>query len=160
MNTPHALIHQLEAYAQEELNLQSRLLEALRAQEGSLFSGELESMRTNLQLVDEQLRGSGARAQRRHDLLCRLGAHFGVAQDTLTLTGICLRLGSDGARLSRLAAELRTLAQAVTRSTRRLAALARMHVRLNDDILGAVLAGQGVDAQSLQGTGALVNAEV
>ena len=160
MITPQALLHQLESYVQEELDLQTRLLATLESQRDALFSGRLESMRANVELVDGQLRGSGARSMRRQELLCAFGSHFGVEPQTLTLTSICARLGDRGARLSRLAAELRTATQDVMRSTRRLSALARMHVRLNDEILDSVLAGRGANLQGSDRSGALLNAEV
>lgn len=160
MKTVHALLHQLESYAQEELDLQNRLLAALDAQRATLFSGDLVAMRANVELVDEQVRGSAARAQRRHDLLGRMAAHFDVAPATLSLGSICARLGPEAERLARLASELRVATQAVMHSTRRLAALARMHVRLNDEILDGVLADKGSSAPGSDRCGALVNAEV
>lgn len=160
MKSVHALLHQLESYVQEELDLQQRLLAALDAQRAALFSGDLKSMRANAELVDEQVRGSGARAQRRNELLSCLGAHFEVAPSTLTLSSICARSGPEGTRLARLAGELRIATQAVMRSTRRLSALARMHVRLNDEILDGVLAAPGANSQRLERSGSLVDAEV
>ena len=160
MKSVHALLHQLESYAQEELDLQNRLLAALDAQRAALFSGDLVAMRANVELVDEQVRGSASRAQRRHELLARMAAHFDVAPATLSLGSICARIGPDAERLSRLAGELRVATQAVMHTTRRLAALARMHVRLNDEILDGVLAAKGKSLQDPDRSGALVNAEV
>jgi hypothetical protein len=160
VNTLQALLHQLEAYAQEELDLQNRLIAALDTQRDALFNGHLESMRANVELVDEQLRNTSRRLQRRQHLLTQFGAQFDVAPSTLTLSSICERLGARGERLGRLAAELRVATQTVARTTRRLSALARMHVRLNSELLESVLAQQGVDLRGHDRSGALLNAEV
>ena len=160
MSSLRALVHQLEAYAQEELDLQTRTLAVLREQESALFHGDIEAMRINFEKVDAQLAGCAGRATRRHDLLRKLGLEFGVAPSTLTLSSICTRLGRDGERLARIATDLREATFAVTRTTRRLSALARMHARLNDEILGTVLADRGVDKTDMDRTGALLDAEV
>ena len=160
MSHLQALVNQLEAYAQEELDLQTRTLALLGEQERALFQGDLQAMRDNVERVDVQLASAPARAGRRGDLLRRLGLEFGVAADTLTLGSICTRLGRDGERLSRIAAELREAAGGVAQKTRRLAALARMHARLNDEILGTVLADRGADAADMGRVGALLDAEV
>jgi len=155
-----ALVVQLERYAQEELELQTRTLTALREQEAALFHGDLDAMRANVERVDAQLEGCVARAARRNELLRRFGLHFGVAASTLTLTSICTRLGPDAEKLARIAVPLREATLAVSRATRRLGALARMHARLNDEILKSVLAVQGVDPRNMERCGALVDAEV
>ncbi|MEO6708634.1 MAG: hypothetical protein ABI054_12300 [Planctomycetota bacterium] len=160
MSKSDALIRQLELYVQEELDLQKSTLEALREPEAALFHGDLDLMRAHVERVDAQLSGCVVRAARRHELLRRFGLHFGVAPATLTLTSICTRLGRDGESLARIAAPLREATIAVSRTTRRLGALARMHARLNDDILRDVLGIQGVDAQDMDRCGALLNAEV
>ena len=160
MSQLQALIGQLERYAQDELELQTRTLAALREQEAALFHGDLDVMRTNVERVDEQLNGCVVRAARRNELLRRFGLHFGVAASTLTLTSICTRLGPEGEKLARIAVPLREAALAVARATRRLGALARMHARLNDEILKSVLAVQGVDSRNMERCGALVDAEV
>ena len=160
MSALKVLVHQLEAYAQEELDLQTRTLGFLREQEAALFHGDLALMRANVERVDAQLEGCVARSARRNELLRRFGLHFGVAPSTLTLTSICTRLGSPADGLARIAAPLRETALAVTRATRRLGALARMHARLNDEILKEVLAVQGVDPKDMERCGALVDAQV
>ena len=98
MSHLQALVHQMEAYAQEELDLQVRTLAMLREQEGALFHGNLDAMRANVERVDAQLSGAVARTARRHELLRRLGLEFGVAPGALTLTSICTRLGAAGNR--------------------------------------------------------------
>ncbi len=160
MSNLRALIHQLEAYAQEELDLQSRTLVVLREQEAALFNGDLEAMRRDMQRLDKELVGAASRSGRRSDLLRRLGLEFGVAPKTLTLTSICTRLGRDGERLTRIAGELREATQSVSRATRRLGALGRMHAKLNDEILGTVLADSGVDRNNMERCGALLDARV
>jgi hypothetical protein len=159
VNELSATVHQLEAYVQEELDLQNRLLAALREQESALFHGDLAQIAANVERFDAQLSGAPARAARRHDLLRRLAAQFGVAANTLTLSSICTRLGADGERLARNSASLRAATQDVATVTRRLSALARMHVRLNNDLLGAVLAGGEGHAPALERCGALLDAQ-
>lgn len=160
MSALKALVHQMEAYAQEELDLQTRTLGVLREQESALFHGDLEAMRSNVDRVDAQLSGVASRTNRRNDLLRRMGVEFGVEASTLTLSSICMRLGKDGERLTRIASELRETTQSVSRATRRLSALARMHARLNDEILGTVLADRGVDQKDMARCGVLMDAEV
>ncbi|HUR26640.1 MAG TPA: flagellar export chaperone FlgN [Planctomycetota bacterium] len=154
------LVEQLERYATEELELQSNTLLALREQETALFHGNLDAMRANVERVDAQLRNCSARSAKRQELLRRFGLHFGVAPSTLTLASICTRLGGEGEELSRIAVSLRETTLAVSRTTRRLGALARMHARLNDEILREVLATQGVDPKELEHCGALLDASV
>ena len=160
MSNIHALVQLLERYAQEELELQTQTMEALREQETALFHGDLNAMRKNAERMDAQLAVCVPRAARRNELLRRFGLHFCVAPSTLTLTSICTRLGQDGERLSQIAAALREATLSVSRATRRLAALARMHARLNDEILRNVLADQGVDPKDMERCGALLDAEV
>ena len=160
MSTLQALVHRLEAYAQEELDLQTRTLAMLREQESALFHGNLAAMQTNMELIDAQLKGAAARTTRRHEILRSLGVEFGVAPSTLSLSSICTRLGRNGERLARIAIDLRAATLCVSRSTRRLSALARMHARLNDEILGTLLADRGVDHKDMARCGVLVNAEV
>jgi hypothetical protein len=160
MSTTAVLVQQLERYAKEELELQASMLAALREQEGALFHGDVAAMRANVERVDAQLEGCAARSAKRQELLRRFALHFGVAPSTLTLTSICARLGPDGDELARIAVALREATRAVSRTTRRLGALARMHARLNDEILENVLATQGVDPRQLQNCGALLDTSV
>lgn len=160
MSSIQALIVQMELYAKAELELQKNTLIALREQEAALLHGDLASIRANVERVDAQLDGCVARSAKRQELLRRFGLHFGVAPGTLTLTSICSRLGRDGAGLARIAEPLREATLSVSRATRRLGALARMHARLNDEILKDVLAIQGVDPKDMERCGALLDAQV
>jgi hypothetical protein len=154
------LVQQLERYASEELELQSTTLAALREQEAALFHGDLAAMRANVGRVDARLESCAARSAKRQELLRRFALHFRVAPSTLTLASICTRLGADGEELARIAVSLRETTLAVSRATRRLGALARMHARLNEAILKEVLATQGVDPRELESCGALLDARV
>lgn len=155
-----ALSRQLELYAREELDLQKSTLQVLQEQQHALFHGDLAAMRASQERIDVRLADTAARASRRHDLVRRLAAHFGVDPSALTLLSICARLGEHGKGLATIAGELRETAQAVARATRRLGALARMHARLNDDFLATVLADRGVDRKDMARCGALIDARV
>ena len=96
-----SLVQQLEAYVQEELDLQSRTLAALGEQQRALFHGDLDAIRLQVEGAAAHLRGATARTARRRDLVRRLAAHYGVQAGTLTLSSICTRLGPEGERLSR-----------------------------------------------------------
>jgi hypothetical protein len=158
VSDPARLAREFEAYAQEELDLQGRLLSALRVQEDALFHGDLPAIRASVQRFDQELCRAPARAARRAELVRRAAAHFRVAPKTLSLASICSRLGADGERLARQAVELRAAAQAVASATRRLSALARMHVRLNGDLLDAVLHDGAAVSRDDQRCGALLDA--
>ncbi|MBK8180093.1 MAG: flagellar export chaperone FlgN [Planctomycetes bacterium] len=156
------LVRELENYAVEELELQRRLLTALREQEAALFHGDMAAIREGVQRFDAALRGAPQRAARRGELLRRMAQQFRVSPKSLTLTSICARLGPDGVGLARQATELREATQAVSAATRRLGALARLHVRLNGELLAAVLGGEGAGAMPAgalpaQGRGAAAN---
>ena len=156
------LVAELERYAADELAAQGRLLEALRAQEEALFHGDLAAIRRGVERFDAELAGAPQRAARRAELVRRLAVQFRVAPQTLTLGSICARLGDAGAGLARHASALREASTAVATATRRLAALARLHVRLNGELLESVLerGGDGVaGASTSSGRGLGVGAQ-
>lgn len=164
MSAVAVLVRQLESYLQEELDAQRRVCECLTAQRDELLRSTPAAARGFVERLETQLAKAPARAQRRHDLVRKLATQFGVATGTLTLSSIVERLGAEGDRLARMAHELRDATRDCALAARKLAALSRLHARLNDEILDAVLSLRGAGASRsidpYPAPGALVDAEV
>lgn len=148
------LLRQLESYAQEELGAQIRALELLEAQERALIDGDASRIESATRALERDLQSVPARARRRDDALAQLARLWELAPKTLTLASVAERAGDEGERLRRQRAELRDVLAKVARLTRRNTLRARVHERLNADVLQTVLA---VDPGST--LGALIDAE-
>jgi hypothetical protein len=150
-------LRQLEAYVQEEIGAQGRLLAALEAQDAALRSHEPERIAHATGALDAELEAQGNRAHKRRQLLESLASIWGVAASSLTLTSIAERAGDDGERLARQRHELERVTRRVQRLARRNTTIARFHQRLTADVLQALLV-QDEGVQVSDG-GALVDAE-
>lgn len=157
MSNATTWLRQLEAYVQEELGAQGRLIALLEDQERALLSHERTSIEAVSEALHAQFPASAARSRRREELVGLLAQSWGVAANTLTLSSIVTRAGADGERLARQRAELERATRRAQKLARRTAAAARLHSRLSNEIVRACL-GVGSEAGA-QAAGAMVNAE-
>ena len=152
------LMRRLEAYVQEEIGAQRRLLEILEAQEHSIRSGDAAAIAQRGRKIEQVLSTRAERARQRNALMELFGRLWDVAPSTLTLSSICERMGEESALLLRQKEDLRNVVAAVTRSSRRLASAARLYRRLIAEVIETVLAGE--DEACVSAGGTLVDAEV
>jgi hypothetical protein len=136
---------QTEAWLQEELGAQRALREVLGRIESAARAGsgaELERAAGELQ---EGLGRSSAREARRQALLGKLGsALVWPPGEAITLSKLAGRLSGAGVetqRLERLRTELRAVLLEVVEASRRLAALARYHRGVLEELCGLLVAG-------------------
>lgn len=152
-----ALVHRTEAWLREEIAAQSRLAAALDAQERAIRGGDATALADAARALDAELRGGMPREGRRRDLARELARATGARAETLTLTAIADRAAAAGVEtggLVRLREELRLTTASTLRRGRRLAALARYHQGLLNELF-LVLAG---DAQGNEPRVTLVDA--
>ncbi len=157
MSTSTTWLRQLEAYLQEEIGAQGRLIALLEEQERALLSHSRLAIESASHALQAQFAASSSRSRRREDLVARLAQSWGVAPQSLTLASIAERAGSDGERLARQRSELQRATRKAQRLARRTAAAARLHSRLSNEIVRACL---GADTLSPKvDAGAVVDAE-
>lgn len=157
MSNASTWLRQLEAYVQEELGAQGRLITMLEDQERALLSHERSAIESASEALHAQFAASASRSRRREELVGLLAQSWGVAASALTLSSIVARAGPDGERLGRQRAELERATRRAQKLARRTAAAARLHSRLSNEIVRVCLgAGGQVGAPSL---GAMVDAE-
>lgn len=149
---------QLAAWAQEELEAQREYLTALQRQEAAVRRAARTELSHSLEDLDRALEKRALREARRSTLLAKLADRFGVAPGTMTLRSVIERLGSQGIDTASLRArreELRGVVAEVTRTGRRLAAVAKVHQGLLDEVV-RTLAGK--DRNDAIHEGALIDA--
>jgi hypothetical protein len=138
------LLIQLEAWAHEELAAQRELARLLEEQQGAVARNDGGALAASDGRIRDRLRSSAARDRRRTQLLERLASELGVARGTLTLGSLVARaesLGLPVAGLRGLRGELREACARVLRLGRRLAAVARSHRALLDEVLRSLAPG-------------------
>ena len=154
-----ALTCKLEAYLQEETGVQGRLLALLDAQERAVREGDAEALSITGSDLESELEGEPRRERHRRELLGSIGRALGVPAAVLSMSSIAERLSATGVvdvdRLLRLRDELREALLAVRKKARRLAAVARGHQEVLDDVL-RLLSGNADDPRA---GGFLVDAE-
>lgn len=157
MNQVTTALRQLEAYVQEEIGAQLRLLERLEAQDLALRSHDPLRIAHTTRALDTEIEGAQKRAQRRHTILAGLADVWGLAPSSLSLSSVAERVGDDGERLERQKQELERISKRVQKLARRNTTVARFHQRLTSDVLQAVLVQD--DGGNVHDGGALVDAE-
>jgi hypothetical protein len=138
-----ALVHRTEAWLREEIGAQGRLAVVLDAQERAIRDGNAAALAESAGTLDIELRAGMPREGRRRELARELARVTGAQAETLTLTTIAERAaaaGADTLGLVRLREELRGATASTLRRGRRLAALARYHQGLLNELF-LVLAG-------------------
>ena len=158
MTLEKLLIH-TQAWAQEEIAVQGVLFGILARQEEYIRVGNTTAVGACGEELEALLADRPARDRRRAALLEAFGRLFGVPAETLTLASILTRAGEAGADISKLAAlreELHQRVTAVGAASRKIAALARYHQGLMDDV---VLALAGDDGSGPRPAGVLLDTE-
>ncbi len=150
-------LRQLEAYLQEELGAQGRLIRLLEDQERALLSHSRPAIESASHALQAQFSASATRSRRREEIIAQLAQTWGVAPQTLTLASISERAGDEGLRLARQRSDLQRATRTAQRLAQRTAAAARLHSRISSDVVRACL---GVDASAPKlEAGSVVDAE-
>ena len=137
---------QLEAWLQEELAAQTRLAAVLEGLERAVRSGQTVGLAEAGVGLERELAGAPAREVRRRVLLGRIGGALALPPQAWNLTRLCARLSEENietTRLAHLRGELRTTVAGVARVSRRLAAVARYHQGLLDELCQTLVADTG-----------------
>lgn len=157
MSTTTTLLRQLEAYVQEEIGGQARLLALLEVQEAALRARRTDELASATRALDSELDAALGRGRRRREIVAALATQWGIAESALTLSSIVRRTGDEGDRLSRQKDELERVSLDVQRVARRAGVCARFLQRLEAELLQAVLSPPA--GAPLHEGGALVDAE-
>ena len=142
--TVAALAIQAEAWLQEELEAQRALLAALERTElaaRGTAAAELERCGLDVAALAAL---APPREARRRALLARLARELALPAQGLNLTRVCAALAAraiDVQRLERARLEVRAVAAAVVKTSRRLCALASYHRGLLEELCQLFLAG-------------------
>ena len=136
-----SLTIQTEAWVQEEIAAQRKLLEILGRTEQAARSGASAALAQSGAELEAALALAPARSARRGALLGKLAPALGLPASAVTLSKLASRLAADGLangingeRLNTLRQELREVVAAVARTGRRLGALARYHSALSEEL--------------------------
>lgn len=142
--TPAALAIHVEAWLQEELGAQRAILSALERIETAARSGSAAELERCGGELEGELARSPARDARRRALHERLAAHLGLPAHGLALSKLVARLAAaqvETARLESLRAELKEIVLRVVAASRRLAAVARYHRGVLDELCELLRSG-------------------
>ena len=134
---------QAEAWVQEEIAAQRQVLDALARTESAARAGDGGAVERGGRELSALIALAGPRSARRRALLGKLAGELGLAPGDLRLSLLIDGLGGEhgsGQRLAGLRAELREIVSAALRTGRRLAALARYHRGLLEDVCRLVSA--------------------
>jgi hypothetical protein len=138
-----ALAIQTEAWLQEELGAQRALLEALARTEQAARGSDGAELERRTLAVQALLGETAPRDARRRALLGRLTATLSLAPGEVALSRLVPRLAAAGVDVQRLEAarvELRGVVARVVKTGRRLAALARYHRGLLEELCQLLIA--------------------
>ena len=152
------LVHKLQAWLQQEIEAQGKLFEQLSLQEQAIREANTKGIVDSGAAIQEELRAAGHRERRRATILRGLGKAWGVDPQALSITSIGERIGIGtvlSENLLRLRLELRIVASKVAKLGRRIAALARYHGALFNELMHAIF---GVEGEGSGDGGVLVNA--
>jgi hypothetical protein len=137
----------LEKLIEDEIAGKAQLEQALVRQERAIVEALRDELDLATRAIELELGRELDRSRRRVAIFARLGAHWGVAGNALTLGGIVERLGPAGANLERLRGELRASIAAVLRKNRRVARLVHVHSGLVNETVSALLGVASVDQE-------------
>ena len=151
-----SLLNSLQAWAQEELGGQRRMLVIIERQEQTLCANDPEGLAAATQALEPELAAQSERVEKRKRLFAVLAAHWQADPEALSLASIIERCGEQPG-LVRLREDLRRSTTELLRRNRRFAALAAAHRRLVEELVNALLSA-GQPASRKHG-GALVDAE-
>lgn len=151
-----SLINALEAWGQEELAGQRRILGHIQRQEEALVANRSGELLAACQDLDRELRTQMERHARRSKLFAQFAALYRADERALSMSSILERAGNPP-RLSQLRDDLRRSSATLVRRNRRFAALAGAQRKLIEEIVAELLNQQ--DPKALGEGGQLVNAE-
>ena len=137
----------LEKLIEDEIAGKAQLEQALVLQERAIVEALRDELDLATRAIELELGRELERSRRRVAIFARLGAHWGVAANALTLGGIVERLGPAGVDLDRLRAELRARIASVLRKNRRVARLVGVQSALVNETVSTLLGLAGVDQE-------------
>ncbi len=149
-----SLLNALQAWAQEELGGQRRIVAIIGRQEAALCANDTRALLDATQELEPEMKSQSERAERRRRLFQKLAAHWQVDAEALSLGSILERSGGH-AGLAALREELRGSTAELVRRNRRFAALAGAQRRMIEELVAGLL--QQDDPRALQQGGTLVN---
>lgn len=149
-------LNTLEAWAQEELAGQRRILALITRQEEALVANRSSLLLEACQELEQELRGQAERADRRSKLFGAIAESLQVDARALSLSSILERVGAHP-RLANLRDELRRSTAQIVRRNRRFAALAAAQRKLIEELVTTLL--QQENPKALHEGGTLVNAK-
>ncbi len=132
-----------EAWLQEELGAQRAVLAVLERLDGAARAGSSAAVESGAQELAGLLALGGAREARRRALLGRLGGELQLPARDVNLTKLSARLAAAGIetqRITALRAELREVVARALKAGRRLAAVAKYHRGLLEELCQVFLA--------------------
>lgn len=150
------LIPRMEAWVQEELLAQRKVLENLKRQEVVLLATELNILEELIAEGRALRAATKPRDRRRHMLLKDFERVWGVSAANMTLGSIAARLGTSGRRLATLRKDLKEVVTEIAQLAQRVRTFARYHQGVIQEVVEDVLERDG---QLLEEGGALVNTE-
>jgi hypothetical protein len=150
------LIPRLEAWVQEELNAQRKLLRNLAKQEEALKVTNLDALDEQVALGRSLRTSSAARDRRRHMLMKDFERVWSVSATTLTLGSIAARLGTNGRRLAVLRKDLKATLVEIGQVAQRVRTFARYHQGVIHEVVEDVL---NTNCEALQEGGTLINTD-
>lgn len=151
-----SLLNSLQAWAQEELAGQRRMLALIERQVDGLVRNAPAELLAATQALEPELAQQAERVDKRRRIFQNLAAHWKVQADALSLGSILERCGGHEP-LARLRTELRRSTAELVRRNRRFAALAAAQGRMLEELVAALL--QHEDPRLLERGGSLVDAE-
>jgi len=151
-----SLLNSLQAWAQEELAGQRRILAIIERQERTLCANDTGGLVEATQALEPELIAQSERVEKRRRLFSVLAAHWKADPEALSLSSILARCGEQPG-LETLRDELRRSTTELNRRNRRFSALASAQRRLVEELVQALLEA-GNPATRDHG-GALVDAQ-
>jgi hypothetical protein len=127
----------LEAWIQEELGVQARMIELLDAQEKAIVAGDGPRLFELGAEMDDELRAKPVKSKTRNALLTGFAREWNVLPETLTLSSIadrCEQGGLSVERLRTLRGELRRSTAELLKVGRRIVSLAKYHQGLLSEL--------------------------
>ena len=151
LSIPQALWNHLSAWIREETAAQEQRLASLEGLRESMAQRNPEVVDGILEGVQAQDKTSRSRETKRQAIFASLGKHWQVNPSLLTLRSIAERMGSQGAELMELRAQLAEKAKAVATASRMVSATAHMHRSVILDVLNVLFEGNAGDPMEEQG---------
>jgi len=151
-----SLLNSLQAWAQEELAGQRRMLTLIERQEQALCANDTGALVEATQALEPELAAQAERVEKRKRLFAVIAGHWNADPEALSLSSILARCG-DQPGLERLRDELRRSTVELLRRNRRFSALATAQRRLVEELVNTLLEA-GNPASRHRG-GALVDAQ-